>query len=278
MGLKMNLTKSNYRCHEADMEYMSASQVKEFLNCETKALAVLHGNYSEPVTEAMMVGKYIDEALTGDINKFKEDNPSIFSSRGETKGQLKSEFKHADVMIDKLLSSQMVLDILNRSEKQKIVINEIGGYQFKGMLDLFDPANVIIDLKKCQSIINPVYLDGKWQNFIEANDYVLQLAIYRELIGNKSKCKILAVSSEKPYPDIALINIDSDRMDKAIAGLKPKLDRIYFLKTGKILPIRCEKCNYCRKTKILNKEIWLDDLLLPNQSWINDSGIFHGEV
>ncbi|HZK41423.1 MAG TPA: PD-(D/E)XK nuclease-like domain-containing protein, partial [Clostridia bacterium] len=96
----MKLTPENYHCQEANQAYMSVSQYKQFRSCEARALAEIRGEYVRPVSTAMMVGSYIDAYFTEDLDRFIEDHPEIISTRGATKGQLKSDFKQAEEIIN----------------------------------------------------------------------------------------------------------------------------------------------------------------------------------
>ncbi|NFO48022.1 hypothetical protein FDB40_14020, partial [Clostridium botulinum] len=91
----MILTDKNYYSIEADKKYMSVSQYKLFKQCEEKAVAKLKGEYKQNESDAFLLGKYIHSWSEGTLEKFKEENPSLYSSQGKTKGQLKSTFKIA---------------------------------------------------------------------------------------------------------------------------------------------------------------------------------------
>ena len=56
----MILTNDNYYSPEANWEYMSVSQYKQFLKCEAAAMAQLKGEWSQPKTTALLVGSYVD--------------------------------------------------------------------------------------------------------------------------------------------------------------------------------------------------------------------------
>jgi len=70
-----------------------------------------------------------------------------------------------------------------------------------------------------------------------------------------SEFMIVAVSKEK-FPDKAVINLtDPTRLAAELAAVQANMPRILALKAGLEEPIRCENCNYCRSTKVLNKVI-----------------------
>lgn len=65
----MVLTAENYYGQEANEEYMSVSQFKDFcgtygkLPCEFTAVEKLKGRWEQPKTKALMVGSYVDSYL-----------------------------------------------------------------------------------------------------------------------------------------------------------------------------------------------------------------------
>ena len=56
----MKLTNENYFSPENNLTYMSASQFKSFRHCESAALAELRGEYKREVTDALLIGSYVD--------------------------------------------------------------------------------------------------------------------------------------------------------------------------------------------------------------------------
>ena len=66
MSNLLKLTPENYYTKEANMQYVSVSQYKEFngttgkMGCEAYAMAKLRGEVEEVTTTALMVGSYVD--------------------------------------------------------------------------------------------------------------------------------------------------------------------------------------------------------------------------
>lgn len=185
----MQLTSENYYSVEANKHYMSVSQLKNFIGtpfmpgCEKRALAEINGEYEREKTDALLVGSYVDIALTGtksEMDKFIADNPQIVSSRGATAGQLKSQYQHANTMIDRVKRDKFFMRTLE-GEHQVIMTGEIFGVPFKIKVDnLADKA--IVDLKTCESLTKIYYAEGRRMNFIEYHNYILQGAIYQEIV------------------------------------------------------------------------------------------------
>ena len=259
----------DYYGSEANLKYMSCSQVKQFIGtpgihaCEARAVAELYGEYQRPASEALTFGSYIDVQLTGtaeEQDQFMEDHPEMFSSRGATKGQLKSTYQRANDMIARVRQDAdaggVFLKYLD-GDHQAVFTGEIHGYEFKAKLDCLGDG-WIADLKTCESIEKKYYKDG-WWNFIDYWGYPLQGAIYQELVyqntGKRLPFYIAAISKE-PSPDIGVFRIPQENLDIAMSELtKETLDRIYALKVKDVEPARCEHCDYCRATKVVKKPI-----------------------
>ena len=94
----MVLTAENYYSQEANEEYMSVSQFKDFcgtygkMPCEFTAMEKLKGRWEEPKSKALMVGSYVDSYFEGTLDKFKAENPDLF----KRDGTLKAEFVKED--------------------------------------------------------------------------------------------------------------------------------------------------------------------------------------
>lgn len=253
---------TDYHSTEANLRYMSNSQYQDFLACEAMAVAKMVGEWNpEPSTE-MLVGSYIHAWNEGTLKEFKATHPEMFSSKGPTKGELKSQFLFADQMIDTLQDDPMCMDML-AGHKEVIATAEMFGCEWKIKMDSYRPGEAIIDLKTTRSIYELVwspYFNAK-VSFIEAFDYVTQFAIYLEIeriaTGSKKWLQplIVAVSKEAP-PDKAVIDMtDTDRYKAILFNIRENIPRIMAIKAGEISPVRCERCNYCRATKKL-KEVF----------------------
>ena len=100
----MVLTAENYYSQEANEEYMSVSQFKDFcgtygkMPCEFTAMEKLKGRWEEPKSKALMVGSYVDSYFEGTLDKFKAENPDLF----KRDGTLKAEFVKADEIIQRI--------------------------------------------------------------------------------------------------------------------------------------------------------------------------------
>lgn len=267
----MILTNDNYFSVEANKRYMSVSQLKNFIGtpfmagCEKRALAEINGEYEREKTDALLVGSYVDIALTGsklEFDKFIAENPQIISSRGATAGQLKAQYQHANTMIDRVKRDKFFMKTLE-GKHQVIMTGEIFGVPFKIKVDvLTDKA--IVDLKTCESIFKTYYdaTQGRRLNFMEYQRYDIQGAIYQEIVRQNTG-KVLpfflsCVSKEK-VPDLGVFQIDNETLSDTLASLEDDIKYVQLLKSGEVEPTDCGCCDYCKEHKIITKPMnWLD--------------------
>jgi len=247
------LNNENYFTEE---HYMSVSAYKRFLKCETDALAP----FGE-MSDAMLIGSYIDSYVEGTVEQFKENYPQIFSSRGATKGELKADYKNADE-ICKFIDNDKVFSKFMSGDKQTIMVGEIAGVPFKIKIDSYSKGIAINDLKVMRTVTNN---DGEYYDFISQWGYDIQLACYQEIVfqntGEKLPCYICAVTKEIPI-DSVIINIPQETLDKVLYGVTLNIGRFYDVKTGKEKAERCEKCKTCRSTRTQTPIISLNQLQL----------------
>ena len=200
MSNLLKLTPENYYTKEANMQYVSVSQYKEFngttgkMGCEAYAMAKLRGEVEEVTTTALMVGSYVDAYFDGTLPTFSAQHPEIFSSRGKTAGELKSEYKQASIMIDRAVKDPVFMQYM-AGDKQVIMTGEIEGVPVKIKIDSADGRR-ITDLKTVKSITETFYAKdlGQRLNFYEWWGYLNHSEIMQ------SNHMVLVVSSS-PYLD-----------------------------------------------------------------------------
>ena len=253
----MQLNEQNYFSKEADRAYFSASQIKAFKKCEAAALADLNGDYIRPMSQALMVGQYVDAALTGDLDEWKGLHPEILKRDGTPK----AEFAQAQEMVERALRDPLFVDFLE-GDHQTILTAELFGVPFKAKFDVLG-ADRIVDLKTVRDF-SPVYLPGQGRvDFATAWDWPLQMAIYQKIYekveGQRLPCFLAVITKETP-PDIRVIQIEQERMDSEIAWLEQVLPRYEAIKSGAIDPERCEACAWCRESRILMGPELLGDM------------------
>ena len=252
----MTLTNGNYFSKEAAAKYWSVSQFKAFQKCEACGLAEVRGEYKREYTTPLLVGSYVDAYFTGDegaMGRFALEHPEIFNSRT---GALKSDFKHAETMIDKVKCQPLMMDYL-RGENQVVMVADLFDVEWKIKIDVHG-GNRIVDLKTVKDF-NPIYQDGfGYRSWIEYWGYDIQGAVYQkveQIASGRTEplpFYIVAVTKEK-VPDIAVIQLPQHVLDTALKVVESKIDEFDLVKQGEIEPKRCEHCEWCKSTKILEE-------------------------
>lgn len=261
----MQITKENYYSKEANIEYLSVSQFKDFTGtlgfcgCEERALAKLRGEYIEEPSKSMLQGSYIDACYEGSIEEFKKNNPVMFTLKGE----LKAEFKQAQEAFERTQRDKLFKKYMS-GEKQVIMAAELWGAKWKCKIDSYLPKKAIIDLKFVKDIYEKIYVkDLGYLNFIEYWGYDFQMAVYQKIVeantGYLLPCYIAVVDKKKNY-DIEVIQILQNNLDKALDyyEMEKQTKRIIELKKGNLIPCRCGTCDWCIDTKILTAPISSD--------------------
>ncbi|MBO7716024.1 MAG: PD-(D/E)XK nuclease-like domain-containing protein [Methanobrevibacter sp.] len=250
----MELTKENYYSLEANSEYMSASQFKDFLKCEKEALTKITGEYVEEPSKAMLIGAYVDAYFSSELDDFKKENPQIFKKDGS----LLKDFEKANEIIQAIEEDKMLKRFLD-GEHQVIMTGTISGVKFKIKIDSLLPT-CIVDQKIMSSIKDLIWVNKDGKNvqvdFVEAYGYDIQGAIYQEIARQNLGVKlpfILAVTTKEECPDKALIQIDQYYLDQALKLVKSKCEIFDRLKKGLLEPSGCGHCPSCRKHQMVNK-------------------------
>ena len=243
----MELNNENYFSPEANLEYMSASQFKDFMKCEKDAIAKIIGETFEEPSKAMLVGSYVDAYFSGEMDEFKVKNPQIFKKDGT----LLKDFEKANEIIAAIESDELLMQYLN-GKHQVIMTGEINGVKFKIKVDSLLP-DCIVDQKIMSSIQELIWVEKDGRNvkvdFVEAFGYDIQGAIYQEIVRQNTGKKlpfVLAVTTKEENPDKALIEIDQYYLDKALKLVQELAPHYELVKQGVVKPVGCGKCPSCR--------------------------------
>ena len=252
----MTLTEDNYFSPEASMAYFGHTQFLDFMKCEAKALAIAKGEYVQPMTEALLLGQYVDAHFTGNENSFISHHPEMFKKDGT----IKSTYAKADRAIERAERDDMFMKYIS-GVPQKIMYGKIFGYDWKIKVDAFHEGKAIVDLK-CMKDFEPTFVDGKGRvSFVEAWGYDYQAAIYQKVVedatGEKLPFIIAGVTKQDPA-DIGLFRIPQYMIDSALKVIEQTIDRFAAIKAGDVEPRRCEKCDYCRSTKVLDRVVEIE--------------------
>lgn len=249
----MILTDENYYSLEANREYWSVSQYKDFQKCEAMAMATIRGEWKRPATTALLVGSYIDSWFEGTLEEFKKVHPEMF----KRDGSLKADFIQAEQLIEFAKNDPLFMDYMS-GKKQCILTAELFDAKWKIKIDSYHPDK-IVDLKVMRSMER---IMGK--SFVEYWGYDLQMAIYSAVEGH-SLPTFLAVLTKQEPPDKEIIDIPKWRRDEILADVARNMPHLLAVKAGEIPPKRCGVCEYCRATKILTTPIDFDLVGLSNE-------------
>ena len=262
----MELSAENYYSEEANREYMSASQYKDFngtlgkRGCEFEAMEKIAGRWATEPTQAMLVGSYVDSYFEGSLDRFKIENPDIFTQKGE----LKAAYKKADEIIARVERDDYFMKFMG-GDKQTIMTGEMFGSKWKIKMDSYIEDVAIVDLKTMSSITELKWVkDIGYLDFVRYWGYDIQGAIYQEIVrqntGKKLPFYIAAVSKEAE-PDIAIIHVTDNYLEEAMNMVKANMPRTMRVKNGEETPDRCETCDCCKHNRVLTAPISLLDLV-----------------
>ena len=249
------LTSENYFSKEANEQYMSVSRFKNYLSCEAMALAIDKGDFTPEQSDALLQGSYIDAWNNGELDKFKRENPALYATQGKNKGELYAKYQDINDCISTLENDALCMEFLS-GQKQVIFTAEMFGIPWKICIDSFNPdKNRLVDLKCVK--------DFEWQwdsgekrrvSFVEAWKYHLQLAVYRKVTALSTGIYytpyIVAVTKQD-IPDKAIVTFEQNELNEQLDKIEDYLPRILDVIEGVRQPHRCNKCVYCRSTKVL---------------------------
>jgi len=266
----MQLTRENYYSREANLEYMSVSQFKNFAGtpgkpgCEARAMAELRGKWKEKTSPALMFGSYVDAHFEGTLDVFIAQLPPGYVTKTGTIHQVKLKSCQADEVIARIERDPCFMKYLS-GEKQGIFTGSMFGGMWKGRVDSLLPGRCIVDLKTTREIRKATYHKATGHiTFIEEWGYDTQGAVYQKLIelttGERLPFIIAAVSKEAE-PDIEIIGFTQFDLDTALRRVEGFMPHILDVKSGEIEPTRCEKCDYCKNTKVLKAPVYFRDLI-----------------
>ena len=236
MKRKIKLSQNNYYSVEADSQYFSGSQYKDFMKCEAMAMAKIRGEYKPAMTRAMLTGSFVDSYFEGTLDSFINEHPSVFTQKQE----LRSEFKKANEIIARIKQDDTFLRFMS-GEKQRIMTFELFGYLWKMKMDSYLPGICITDLKVVQKFRTlPL-----WR-------YDMQGAVYQkgvQLVTGELLPFYLAVATKEKVVDLDIFQITQPVLDVALMEIRQNIDHYARVKAGEEPPARCGVCDYCKSVK-----------------------------
>lgn len=261
----MQLTNGNYYSQEANREYMSVSQFKDFngtygrMACEYSALEKLEGRWEDEKSTALMVGSYVDSYFEGTLEQFKTENPDLFTKKGE----LKADYKKAEQIIARIERDEYFMKYMS-GQKQVIMTGELFGAKWKIKMDSYIPNVAIVDLKVMASITDLKWVkDIGYLDFVRYWGYDIQGAIYQEIVRQNTGKKLpfyIAGATKEKEPDIQIIHVTDNYLQEALHMVEASMPRILRVKNGEADPDRCELCDCCRHNRVLTRPISITDL------------------
>lgn len=262
----MVLTAENYYSKEANKEYMSVSQYKDFagtygkMACEFSAVEKLEERWEQKKTTSLLVGSYVDSYFEGTLEEFKKETPEMFTQDGK----LKAPYIRADKIIERMERDPLFMMYMS-GKKQVIMTAELFGTKWKIKIDSYAEEIAITDLKVVESITKPKWVrDIGYLDFIRYWGYDIQGAIYQEVVYRNTGLRLpfyIAAGTKEGEPNIEVIHVTQNYLDEAKHMVEMNMPRILRVKNGEAEPDRCEMCDCCRHTKVLKRPISITNLV-----------------
>lgn len=275
MGIKLN--NDNYYSKQANMDYMSVSQFKDFAGtfghnaCEMAA----YKNWLNPTekewTKSLLVGSYVDAYFEGNLDAFKEAHQDLLCTKtsikrhaeGKAPLELYADFRQADVMIAALEKDPVFMDYCS-GEKQAIMTANLFGIEWKIRMDFYKPHERIADLKIIKNM-QPIWSPSAGKvDFIHYWGYDIQGAIYQKVVEMNTGERLpffICCATKEDVMDHEIIEIGQNHLDKAFAFVQAHLPHVLEIKNGLVAPVACGTCASCKTSKLIKAPISLDSIM-----------------
>lgn len=233
---KLELDQNNYYSPEANQQYFSVSQYKDFMQCEAMALAKIRGEYKPEMTRAMLTGSFVDSYFEGTLDQFMKEHPAVFTRKQE----LRSEFRKANEIIARIRSDELFMKFMS-GEKQRIMTFDLFGVPWKMKMDSYLPGICITDLKVVARFKSLPF----WR-------YDLQGAVYQAgVLMNTDELLpfYLAVATKERTIDLDIFQIPDSTINMALSEIERNIQHYADVKQGLVPPVYCGKCDYCKSIK-----------------------------
>lgn len=254
----MVLNRDNYHSPQVKRKYLSSSDVKQAIKCEFAWKAYRTGHMQEDEDkEAFKQGNLFEVMLSGtdeEIRLFQENNFDMFSSRGETKGELKSAYRSVMDCVESVQRQPFLMDIIRNSRKQVIMTGKILGLPFRVMCDLIYTDGSVYDLKCMKSFNREWSIRAEtFVEWYEAWNYPVQLWIYKEIAEQNGLTvpNVGLIAGSKQNADVQALRFGNDLIAQAKADALYEIERMKDILNG-AEPMRCESCKACVKSRIIN--------------------------
>ncbi len=241
------------------------------MSCEASTLDKLKNNtLANENDKALVIGNWVHSALESDEahEKFKKQHPEAISSKGKTKGQLKSDYKIADLIIDRVRNDDF-FKFIYQGQRESIVTGELFGIQWKGKIDCLDvEKGRFYDFKTCKDLLGMIWSPrhGGRVLWTIAYGYVLQMSIYKHLLEQKYHKNfdpyIIACSKTDPV-GLKVIDLSEEygRFQLEDEYVENNIKHVLAVEHGEIAPTMCDKCDWCREHQRGEQVTTLDELM-----------------
>lgn len=278
----MKLTQKNYYSKESNESFMSVSQFKDFCKCEAMAMAKIKGEYEQPKSQALFLGSFVDEMLTGTRKsqiKFVADNFTDLFQKSSKLHKVSEENRTAlvtDLSIEDLFDVNnkpyaeivQALETIERikqqplmmkhfkSKHQVIMTGKIAGVPFKIKMDNYKPNEFISDGKYMASLRSP----NLFEPMVKYWGYDIQGAVYQAIVYQNTQKELpffLDIATKEKPAHLDVAEIKQYDLDDALQRVEKLAPRFQAIKNGLIEPERCEEydCPYCTSTRIITEPI-----------------------
>ena len=273
---KHSLTDDNYY---QDTKYLSNSTVGEYIDCSARAEAKRKGEFEEAKFKLpFAIGHYFESLLNNDsarvieTEEYKELMLNKADKSGNRKQNASAVLCHS---MHERCSKNALFMRFNEGVNEQIFTGEIHGVLFRIKVDFLNSkGGYFTDKKSTKANLKPIEIidedgdtitvldfeefdwkDGKKRPFYEHFDYIMQLAIYQEILRQNFDIllqPILNVASKvKPFRYQTLFIDKNDiRLSEKLDLLEEYISFVGTVRAGDTAPKRCEKstCEYCNET------------------------------
>lgn len=253
------LTEANYHSRAARQRWFSSSDIKAAKRCEAGWLAEYRGKTPRPQSSAFLFGHVFEAALTLPATEWVAwlgSHQEVRSSRGPTKGLLRSEFAPAVEMASAVRRSPYLRGVVQRSKKQVILTGTLHGLPMRVMMDLLDRDGSIYDIKSTRDF-RPIY-DANREEYIDwwaYWNYPMQLYIYREIARQNgvNVPRVGLIAASKVDCDVQALTFGQEVMEAAAADVDYTMQRMRAILAGEEEPQSCERCPWCLRHKKITR-------------------------
>ena len=172
-------------------------------------------------------------------------------------------------MVDRAKQDEKFMRYLD-GEHQKIMTGTIFGVDWRIKIDNYIENKAIVDLKTAESIRKSYYsVETGRTNLIMYFDYILQAAIYQEIVFQNTGKRLpfyFAILSKEAITDLEVVCVDNETLHERIygnefsPGIADEVQNIRLIMNGEIEPTECGRCSDCLPRKKIVKAIHFTEL------------------